>query len=501
MKKISLFLGLICLLLFSSCELVDYRKTEQVETPQSNAPPLHGEWKVSEILPNPHSYRPEANMDHFLDKRVFFSNQIVAFFEDYKLNPKYRTRKVELDDYLRHFYNVQASEIGLENREVIIVSVFGEDKMPYEVIRCDDDDLALYHQNSFFFLTKESEEVTEERVHTYMEGELEKPAILTESYSLSPSSGLLLGLRIKETEEDGVETYRYKSYWIALEERSTPVVLEMDDFILPRKRGFWKIDVERVEDGEIRSHLISASRVGEKENGLNGKSGRKMIDKKGQKAETEDASVMLPIIERVDYAGNDYISLQRTNYVTGHSERRLVSVDNLGTDQYVSFKALSDKTPGELISNFSLRKLEQEGNFTLSDYDYGMDRWNGHWSFFGRAQFDKDVSAHQDFYLNYFPPKEVVLYDEHKLSWSMLRSNFPDMTDAFSSPSDEFVVVRKANAVFVYPMDNRIIRDKILMKVELPEGADIILSEWAIDRNTESWTEFFLENGARKLSY
>lgn len=504
MNKRNLLLALCFLFLLCSCELIDYRKTEQVETPTNNTPPLTGEWRVEDIILDPHAYRPEVRMNHFMDKRAFFSQEIVAFFEDYALNPGFRMRKVELNAYLSHFYNVQSEEIGLENREVTIVSVFGEDKLPYEVIKYGEEKLVLYHQNSFFFLTKVSDEVTKEKVDVYIQEKLEEPAMLTDSYSITPSSGLLLGVRVPKRTVDSVETYEYKSVWIAIEEKDTPSVLQMEDLILPRKRGFfWKVGVDRYEEDGILLHKLFAIRMGEKDGHSTVKRnyGNSEFDAILENKRLPSLPVVLPLIERVDYAGNDYIALERKNYVTGQSERRMVTVEKLGTEDYVSFRDLAKKSTGELITNSSLRQLEREGNFTISDYDYGLERWSGHWTFFGRAQLENSTKNYQDFYLNFFPPKEVVLYDEHKLSWSMLQSTFPDMTDAFSSPTDGVVVIRKGNALFVYPMDNRIIRDKILMKVELPENSEIVLSEWAIGRNTDLWTKFFLENGAKKMSY
>lgn len=499
MKKCNLLLALCLLLLLTSCELIDYRKTEQVETPTNNTPPLSGEWRVEEIIPDPHAYRPEVGMDHYMDKRAFFSGELVSVFDDYALHPGFRMRKVQLKDYLSHFYNVQPEDIGLENREVTIVSIFGEDKLPYEVIGYGKEKLVLYHQNSFFFLTKVSEEVTRGKVENYLEGELEEPASLTETYSVSPSSGLLLGVRVPEQMTDGTETYEYKSFWFTIEEKRDPEVFQMDDLILPRRRGFWKVEVDRFEGNGIRSHRLFAVRLGESTNKNSNKNGES--DALSTKKRYSSVPVVLPMIERVDFAGNDYIALEKRNYVTGHSERRMVSVEKLGTEDYVNFKDITKKSTGELISNSSLRQLEREGNFTLSDYDYGMERWNGHWAFFGRAQLENGSKSYEDFYISFIPPKEVVFYDEHKLSWNMFQSKFPDITDAFSSPTDGAVVIRKGDALFLYPMDNRVIRDKILLKVELPEKSEIVLSEWALGRNIDLWTKFFLENGAKKLSY
>lgn len=499
MRKCNLLLALCLLLLLSACELIDYRKTEQVETPTNNTPPLSGEWRVEEVISDPHAYRPEVGMDHFKDKRAFFSREIVSFFDDYVLHPGFRIRKVQLKDYLSHFYNVQPEDIGLENREVTIVSIFGEDKLPYEVIGYGKEKLILYHQNSFFFLTKASEEVTRERVKSYLEGELEEPAALTESYSVSPSSGLLLGVRVPKQTTDGVETYEYKSFWLTIEEKRDPEVLQMDYLMLPRRRGFWKVEVHRNEENGIRSHRLFAVRLGESMVKNNNKNAE--ADTLPAKQRFSSVPVVLPVIERVDFAGNDYIALEKKNYVTGHSERRMVSVEKLGSEEYVNFSDITKKSTGDLISNSSLRQLEREGNFTLSDYDFGMERWNGHWAFFGRAQLENGSKSYEDYYISFIPPKEVVFYDEHKLSWNMFQSKFPDIVDAFSSPTDGWVAIRKGDALFVYPMDNRVIRDKILLKVELPEKSEIVLSEWALGRNIDLWSKFFLENDAKKLSY
>jgi hypothetical protein len=72
-------------------------------------------------------------------------------------------------------------------------------------------------------------------------------------------SGVLLGIKTPlGNDKNGLPRYVYKTLWISSSNRKIKPVMQTKDILLPRKSGFWKLQIQRAAFGRGSEDIIKA---------------------------------------------------------------------------------------------------------------------------------------------------------------------------------------------------------------------------------------------------
>ena len=68
------------------------------------------------------------------------------------------------------------------------------------------------------------------------------------------------------------------------------------------------------------------------------------------------------------------------------------------------------------------------------------------------------------------------------------------------APNGEFIIIVTANELQIYPTDNdEILSFDPISKIQIPNNASIIMSEWALGRYPDIWENEMIKQGALEI--
>ena len=167
MKKIKIILIILLMLVLSSCELVELESQQIVKAPANNKPPLSGKWEVVKVIEGPHKRQPMEDSQDVSNLEGLFSKEAVIVGEDYVLDPSYKTRDIDINEYLFYNYKIDTDYLDISDEDIHILTITGEDGYFHEFIKYDEDKLIFFHNEKFIFLERKLEQVTGEEVKRY----------------------------------------------------------------------------------------------------------------------------------------------------------------------------------------------------------------------------------------------------------------------------------------------------------------------------------------------
>ncbi|CCQ97838.1 hypothetical protein CULT_710031 [[Clostridium] ultunense Esp] len=344
----------------------------------------------------------------------------------------------------------------------------------------------------FFYLNKVSDDIKKEGLDFTLATE---EILLDTGESLDEDAlrtGMLLGLKSLDLEnkEEGIEKWDYRTIFIRSNDKEIVSVYEMEDILLPRKTGFWKVSVKREDkDGKINDNIVAIP--------LN-----KTLDK-GAEMETKEKEKIDNTIKNILYIGNDYISIENIHY-RNKGERLLefYPIDNIGKVKPLMISDVLGEIGKESFiegANKEILRDREEYKKSLIDLkpneeSFGLFRRNGHWVFKGRINFiENGIYTYENFNIKAIPPKEIVYYDELSIPWNRIKSKISNALDAFISPNEDIAIILTHNDILIYPMEDGEISNRPIKNIELNSTEKIIMAEWAIGRYPKLWEEEFLK--------
>ena len=500
MKKIKLICVLILIaLMMVGCSPSLKESTDRISTPKNNQIPVSGTWKVANVIDKDFSEDSTSN-EEWLDKTIEFSEEYMTLVDNYIKNPGYQVKRVNGKEYIFYTQKTFLIDFSIPDGDIEVITVIDRDKNFCEIIKISDSELILSTSNYNLDLIKISDEVS----NVFIAQEEEKESI-SSNYVINKESklirsGVLFGVRSNNT--DG---YSYKTLWIGFKNKRMDPILEVEGIIFPRRSGFWKIEtVTNMEDNRIEDKLyafnISKETVNES---------RKLI----QIDFSNWAGRTGKIQKRIDYIGNDYVSIQ----VSGegsyeYSDKmwqenilQILPIDSLPNDKNIKITDLSgEESLGaiELGMQNTMTQLNIEESDLLNKHklldSFGLVRKMGHWFFKGRINYILDNEFHYaDYNINILPPSKLVIYDDLNISWTHIKNKVPGAIDAFTSPYGEIVLIVTKSEIVVYGVDRGEIEDSPMGRIPLEDNETIIMAEWATGDYVDNWSKTLsgLKNG------
>lgn len=517
-KKIILFIGFVMVIFFlCSCSPKDISDTVKISSPNNYEMPLVGDWVISKQynknLESGNITSPETEPD--VGKAVSISKKDIVLFDKECFNPEFKIKTVDSKSYFVSQFETNPEVLDISQAEIQIVTVTQKDNFFASFIMLDKANILTYIDGFFYHLVpKQSEDnnsnVTRENEAT-MKSEKQRDKVqdkiinsekllYSSEIKKQLSSGILLGLKSYVNKGNNIEIPIYRTLWINLGAYSEkPTIDEIPRLIVPRKSGFWFVDVENSLNNSTVESSISAYSINKnikqnsKESGIiNGGQAYTGID--------------------ILFVGSDYISLElngdKFNSNSPSSNRsflRLYALDTinsknsspiiisnlLGED---AIKSLNQGAAAYLTSlNFNERqKLEQNP----SNYNFGIIRRDGKWVLRGRlneldtlSEKSSESNNLGDFDIPIILTKDIVSYDSLYPSWSSIKEIVPQAIDAYSSPNRHYVIVITKTSLIIYNVTGGRLESSPLLTFNLNSKENIIMSQWSTGSYVRTWDE------------
>lgn len=484
MKKMHLIiLAIIFLALLTSCNSNYLEISDKIIAPNNNLPPLQGKWIIEKVIDSPYKKLDIAEKRDFINKQALFHADAVVIGDQYLLDPSYKTRRVNLSDYLLYNFKIDSEYLGLEEKEVEIISVLNDNKYFVEFIKYNEETM-IFYEDEFFFLKRDTKEISKEEIDRYINVERSILRTTNSQELKSLNTGVLLGIkRYNYDEINKIEDWEYKTIWIKSNNRSLDSIYEMEDLLVPRKKGFWIIDVERENNGGNFSDKINSnSRVIFNEEDLLEIS---LFSKR---------TINPPILKNILYIGNNYISTEMINKLNNKKTLEVYPIDTVEKGNPIRISDVIDENGLKSFNESGEELIKDNEGLSLDEKSFGLLRRNGYWIMKGRINYNiEGKELYKDYNIKTIPPREIVNYDELYIPWNTIKSRFPNAIDAFTSPNEDIIIIETRNKILVYPIQDNKILEEELGSIEKDYNDTIIMAEWSTEKYTNLWEEEVLK--------
>ncbi|TGE37378.1 hypothetical protein E4K67_16220 [Desulfosporosinus fructosivorans] len=481
-KKCQLLLLSFLLLILGGCAESSGASAGKIIPPSKPVSPLVGKWTVLQEL-DTNSNGEEATQQ-WVGSDVQFAAGAVSFGGHVWEQLSYKIKRVKADDYLLTKYIPPAGISAQKTQEVDVLTVYAAANYLGEFMKLDDKNMIFFVQNEVLLLKKVSDQAESTL------GAANTNAQDLNKDSNEGTSGVLLGLRMQEG--DG---YTYQTLWIAADHHQLHPVLASEQPFFPRTSGFWELSVQDLPTAGKTGNLLSARNVA-----------AKISDMKKAEDGTDDQVYTDPAERIINYIGNDYVAIEKK--IGSVNQLQVLPVDKLSSPAEIKVSdLLGDNGFNAYLSvrEQTVAGLRDKGITSIvrdeSGENFGLARKNGHWSLVGRINYQNGGMFEQtDFDLKIIPPTNLVFYDTLVLSWHNIKDRVPDAMDAFTSPNRDIALVKTKNKLTIYTIGAEQLAENPLAELDLPEGATVIMAEWATGSYVDSWEKSFLAYGAQALS-
>lgn len=499
MKKYYLIvLAIVFTILLSSCNIDKVDIRDRIVAPENTLPVLQGKWIIERSIDSPYK-RGEGTGESQINKEMLFHKEAIVIGENYTYEPSFKLRNVDLSNYLLYKYKIEQDYLGILEEEVEIITIYNNNQYFFEFIRYKDDEMITFVDDVFYYLKKNVDEISKDEIDRYINIEKTNMRITNIEEVDSLRSGVLIGIKTYNYDEtSGNDNWQYKTIWIRSNNRSLGQIYEMPDLLLPRKRGFWLVDVKRSNDNNvIRDEIRAIQKTKFTEEDL------ERISLFTAKSKEDYKMVSKPsILKEILYIGNDYVSTEVVDKTNNTSRLEIYPIDYLENEKPIKISEILGEDGLRVFREGAKSILKMDPDVLLNEESFGLARRNGYWIMKGRINYtSENEELYKDFNIKAIPPKELVNYDELFIPWNIIKATVPEAIDAFTSPNEDLIIIVTRNNLLIYAIQDKEISKTELGRIKLATSDTIIMAEWAMGRYARLWEEEFLKNEAEAIEY
>jgi hypothetical protein len=494
------------MLTVSGCADTTIDTSKKIEPPGNKLVPIQGRWIIeSKIFGEQDSYASEDNT--WVGIEAQFSSESVVLGDSFWSNLKYKTKRVDAEEYFMYNNWEYIKKLGFDDNEIFVLTVFSDEKFLYEIVLINDHEALMIIDGELFYIKKLSDETAIQlKIDDKGSNETGPYARYAENDDLQLRSGVLLGMRtpvrsMTDMRTEDPDEYSYRTFWIASENRQLHPVLISGGIFLPRKNGFWRLESRRVSYDSWTEDLLNARSVSDMS--------EKVANRKNMHTDTKTNRE--GILKRtILYVGNDYVSIDvtgRWKYKSTKEEWRenrlqTISIDNIQSDMGVKISEAVGKDGMSAMKSAVTKAFGHLGIMGISEQDavrggesFALFREMGHWYIKGRINYTRGrENPFFDFKINIIPPTELVAYDTLHLTWTGIKDMIPQAIDAFTSPNKDIIIIQTRSELLIYSLKQNGLSEKPLTKVKLNNGETVVMAEWATGNYVEKWENAYLKN-------
>jgi len=482
----------IFILLFTGCQMESLNSVQTIIPPVNDVIPIQGTWEIRD-------YRSISDLQEgdeivsgakkLLGKMALFTHDWAMVAGESTTEVQYQIRRVNAGDYFLFHHNMDARELDIQNEDIEIISITSGGVLFFDIIRISDSKAIIYMDKCLFLLEKISDGIEEAHDENWMDpGEDEDDQHVGDRII---RSGVFLGLRSTLSSGDDEDGYgsrsSYRTIWISSYNRKIESVLETSNLFIPRRSGFWKLDVgTRIIGGFLQDQIILSP-----------------VDSINtsvpDKAEQSRPLIGMNIKKNILFVSDDYIAIEYSetpgDEIKEPDRYRVLPLDDANSQKGIKISNIADEgmedifyksAQSYLISKSrkisgDLRDVAREDNFTVA-------RRNGHWILKGRLDID---GSGEDFNIGLMPEGKLLNYDKLHVTWDEIKERIPMALDAYTSPAEDILIVVTGNFIMVYPIEEGQIAEKPIRKIGIRKGETVIMAEWATGDYVSRWEKSF----------
>jgi len=501
---------------FTGCANTAIDTESKIVSPQNKTVPIQGEWRFERCLFQGQRSPAIKDGEQWENKTAIFSTNEVVIGDYYWDNVGYKIRKVDAREYFLFNFKDDFSKLGITDREVYVITLSSGDNFLYEFAKVNENELIVNIDGEFFRLTKISDKVDSELYGKAENNRIgEKDIETAEDENIR--SGILVGIRtpIKtgSGEDDEATQYSYRTIWIASSNRKLHSIMEADGIFLPRKSGFWHINIERVNNGEIEEDILTARRVPSKD-AVN-ISNNLIVLEEGKKVSDYWRERTGVLYKTILFIGNDYVSIEtfgQGQYIgnsnTWHENRlKTIPVDNIQRNEGVKISDIAGQN-GLLALESAVSSLFEKSDNIVSnsaeksrlEENFALFRKTGHWFIKGRINIKQaDSIPYVEYNINLIPPPELVAFDTLHLPWKYIKDKIPGAVDAYTSPNRDIALIFTQTHILIYKIEGDSLSEYPLEKIRLNNGDAVVMAEWSRGDYVEKWEKSFVKNNEVRI--
>lgn len=477
MKKT--FIILIILLSLTSCvKLEEYDANSAIVAPKVKDLMLEGTWEVEES-----KKINDSDISYIDVTNLYISNEIFEFGNRFSINPHYESKLVSRDSYFKNQTNIDP-EIITDEELLQVVVVSDSEGFYQELVKLDDNKIFLESNQFTYFLTKTSDEVSEDIVKKYEDGQIPT----REAYNGIVGSTVSLKF---QREIDGHQNTFYKTYYLYYNNSGANLkakyAYEMDDIFLVRKNTFNTVNyTEEWENGKYSGRL-DLTEIGSKDEGV-------------YLYEIYKSSIPFEL----SYMSSNFYSIILRNPVNENQiDYRIRHINSFNEDPPLDIEDIAGAEGVKLIKEIINKEKEksklQSSLRIMTDYfNLGLVRKNGSWQFkTSLITGDKGESTYKDIDLNLPIDNNIIKEPTLDKKWDDIKKQFPELIDIAYSPEKNFYVVLTEENLIFY----NITSNEPIIKLDLPSGytKKLIKIDWPVGSNADLWKGYFINGSGTKL--
>lgn len=463
----------IAAITFAGCFKGDNLDENKIMAPVPNNLDIYGTWEVtSEYAVG--SNDTLKNVDNIKKEYIVISKNNVIVGDMNIDNPVFKFKRVSKDTYLPNAFDSVVKDIPLDSGYMNIISISDNTNLYIDFIIKNKDEAYIYAFGDLLQI---------KRVSNSTQIAPESATSSSTTAKVSQNSGVLLGMKTPAI-LDGtnvIKSASYKTYWISMVDGKLKDTEILNGIVLPRINGTF-------------SDVNTSDKV------LNGKSIQNMevvnYNKNGSKT-VEQNDKPLSDNRQITFASKDYLGMEYYNPTSNDTEYNISTIDSINSGKILSITSLFGSN-GEKQYNASKQQfIDGQPSFVIDKYnlkastsnDITMFRKNGKWVV--ESNIESDIVGVNDlsFDVNVSPVGTLVNYDSLPVSWNKIRQIDDNATDAFASPSGNFIVIVNNNSIEIHEMDNGNINKNSIRTIPIDKGEVPVMGEWATGDFVSLWNK------------
>ena len=483
MKKLKIFFTIFFILIIPlniGCSNVKGKDAEAIKAPNNNDLMIKGTWKIENITVLDEDIENKSEILQLKNSSISISKDEVFIFNKLYKNPNFKLKVVNEDYILSYELNLTVKDLVKANTEIDIISIINSNIILGEFVSINEDEGYLLYSGVLLKLSREDlEPINIEESNGGIEAEIE-----AENYN--SDVGVMLGLKTKRkiNNQGEYELPEYRTLWISFKNNKIQPIIEKDSIIFPRMNGIWEIEnkVENIDGTKYEYfNLKSLDR-----------------DYVNNRAEEELVSKELngDVYRDINFISNDYISMEiyrGNDFKNEFNIYQTIPIDNINSFNGLSIGDIYSKEVEDIFYE-NYKSILDDINISDEVVDYRnftLKRIDGKWRILGKVTTKYYNGIGKDFKIPVSQNKKILNYDTLLISWKDLKSNFPFIEDAYTSPTGRIAIVIFDNKLLIYEIEDRNIKGSPLFSVNLNEGEEVIMAEWASGSYVDMWSKSF----------
>ena len=466
--KLKSFLIIGLLFFLVGCGDVQLHINNSYNPPTITKAPIEGKWTITKIIFTPENRLTNFDYKDYIGKDIIFSSKAVVVENTTIKSPEFKIKRINSDMFFENKFNTSKESIGVKSDYVFLVDVLEENSTYFQVLR-EKDDLAYLDINGIFVqIKKTSDQVTDKDIEnlSHLAGNYNFPKVKTEE------NGFLLGFEIPAGSKR--KSYQYRTYFFKIHGKDLVDIMQMEDLILPRDDGFYKISNNKVKVDQTSFDSIQFEK-------LSNKNQDPLISK--------IKSIEYPQFSRsILYLSPNYIGLENMKKGSKEKTLALYAINSIDREKSLSFGDLVENG-NEIYEDTAKFFLPPNNTYEIDDRNFSIIRSQGFWVYRGRINFNVgEGNLYKDFPLKTTVGKDINKYNQLQIPLAKIEKNLGrPVKDAFFAPNNQLLLTLEDNHIRLYPIDEDQVIGEMIREIKIPSSSRPILAEWCLGQFVDNW--------------